>query len=83
MNAKQPRSNLSREQKQAMKEIKEDPEINIYPFDKGNEFVRLKTEDSVQKMIEGIGNTKIIEKDQTKAHLKKIQEVLRAIKKRN
>ena len=32
-------------------------------------------------MIEGIGNTKIIEKDPTKAHLKKIQEVLRDIKK--
>ena len=80
-NAKQPRANLSKEQQQAIKEIKSDPTIDIYPFDKGNGFVRLNKEQSTTKMIEGIGTTTILNKDPTNAHVKKIQNVLSAIKK--
>ena len=80
-NAKKPRTNLSNAQQQAIKEIKSDPTIDIYPFDKGNGFVRLNKEQSNTKMIEGIGITRILNKDPTNAHVKKIQNILSAIKK--
>ena len=40
--------NLSRAQRQSLKEIKEDPTISIYPFDKGTGLVRIKTEDAIK-----------------------------------
>ena len=79
--AKQPRSNLTREQQQAIKEIKSDENAVIYPYDKGTGFVRLSKEQAVNKMIEGIGTTKILKKDPTNAHVKKIQTLLCTIRK--
>ena len=70
-NAKQPRSNLNKEQQEAIKSIKADPNIDIYPFDKGNGFVRLSKEQTKIRMTEGISNTKILNKDPTNTHLKK------------
>ena len=69
--AKQPRSNLTNDQKQAIKEIKSNPEVVIYPYDKGTGFVRLSKEQAYNKMIEGIGDIKILKKDPTATHLKK------------
>ena len=80
-NAKRPRSNLTKEQQEAIKSIKADPSTDIYPFDKGNGFVRLSKEQAKIRMTEGIGNTKILNKDPTNTHLKKIQQVLSSIKK--
>ena len=80
-NAKPPRPNLSHEQRQTIKEMKEDPTIDIYPFDKGNGFVRMNKQQSTLKMIEGIGTTKILKKDPTNTHVKKIQKVLSSIRK--
>ena len=49
--AKPPRSNLTIPQRQAIKEIKNDPDIAIYPYDKGNGFVRLSKESAATKML--------------------------------
>ena len=43
-NEKKPRSNLTREQLATIKEIQKDKNIDIYPCDKGNGFVRMKKE---------------------------------------
>ena len=79
--AKQPRSNLSQQQQLAIKEIKSDPLIDIYSYDKGNGFVRLTKEQSKEKMKESIGTTKILKSDPTNTHVKKIQDLLRSIAK--
>ena len=81
MKEKQPRPNLNKEQLSTIKEIKQDAEIDIYPYDKGNGFVRLTNNMSNSKMIEGIGQTKILEKDPTITHVKKVQKLLVKIKK--
>ena len=57
--------NLSRTQRQSLKEIKEDPAISIYPFDKGTGFVRIRTDDAIQKIREQIGDTDIVDSDPT------------------
>ena len=80
MNEKKPRSNLTREQLATIKEIQRDKNIDIYPYDKGNGFVRMKKEMSQTKMIEGIGETVILDKDPTKSHLDKIQKLLAKIR---
>ena len=61
--------------------MQKDPDIDIFPFDKGNGFVRLTKAMSKVKMIEGIGTTKILPKDPTVTHMKKIQRTLLRIKK--
>ena len=77
---KQPRPNLSKEQLATIKEIQQDTDTDIYPFDKGKGFVRLKKEMAKAKMIEGIGETTILNKDPTKTHLDKIQKLLAKIR---
>ena len=79
--AKPPPSNLTQAQRQAIKEIKSDEDIVIYPFDKGNGFVRMSKVTAETKMIEGIGQTTILSKDPTKTHLNKIQTLLSSIRK--
>ena len=78
---KRPKSNLSREQLRTISEIKKDENNDIYPYDKGNGFVRMSKETSRTKMIEGIGETIILDKDPTKSHLDKIQKTLAKIRK--
>ena len=75
-----PRSNLTK-QRETIKEMRNNKEIDIYPYDKGNGFVRLTKEMSTIRMIEGIGKTKILNKDPTKTFLTKIQRILCNIKK--
>ena len=81
MKEKKPKSNLSKEQLRTISEIKQDKNIDIYPYDKGNGFVRMLKETAKIKMIEGIGETKILDKDPTKSHLDKIQKTLAKIRK--
>ena len=78
---KKPRCNLNKEQLRTIDEMKKDPDVDIFPFDKGNGFVRLTKATSKVKMIEGIGTTTILTKDPTVTHMKKIQRTLLAIKK--
>ena len=75
-NAKPIQDNLSRNQRQALKEMKEDPDISIYPFDKGNGLVRIKTEDATKKIREQIGNTVIIADDPTDNFARDIKNAL-------
>ena len=49
-NAKKPRSNLSKEQREALKKLKEDESIVILPADKGNATVIMNKEDYEKKM---------------------------------
>ena len=79
--AKPPPSNLTQTRRQAIKEIKNDVDCVIYPFDKGNGFVRLSKTTAETKMIEGIGRTTILLKDPTKTHVNKIQKTLSLIRK--
>ena len=76
-----PRCNLSKEQFRTISVIQKDPDVDIFPFDKGNGFVRLTKAVSKVKMEEGIGTTKILPKDPTVTHMKKIQRTLLRIKK--
>ncbi len=81
-NAKPPTSNLSHSHRQAIKEIKSEENVVIYQYDKGNGFVRMAKDTAHTKMIEGIGQTTILDNDPTKTHLGKIQNALKAIRKK-
>ena len=63
--SKSPSDNLSTAQRKAIKEIRDDTDIAIYPFDKGCGLVRISAEDANNKILEQIGNTKIIDEDPT------------------
>jgi hypothetical protein len=64
--AKPPRNNLTSNQRAAIKEIKNDTTVSIYPFDKGTGFVRIDKSDALQKIEEQLGTAKILEIDPTK-----------------
>ena len=74
--AKPVNDNMTREQRIAIKEIKNDNTIDIYPFDKGAGLVRIKREDAIRKIREQIGNTKIIDEDPTQTFATKIRTIL-------
>ena len=80
--SKAPTDNLSRCQRRALKEIREDSEVAIYPFDKGSGIVRISTEDANNKILEQIGNTKIIDEDPTQSFATKVRNTLCKINKR-
>ena len=61
--AKKPKHNLDRKQRNAIKRMKENDEIDIYPYDKGSGFVRIKREDAIQKIENEIGETILLTKD--------------------
>ena len=48
--------NLPREQRKALKEIKENKLVDIYPFDKGNGFVRIEHNKALEKIREQISS---------------------------
>ena len=58
--AKPPRNNLTAELRRAIKEIKTDDNIKMYPFDEGNGLVRISTTDALKKVKEQIGIVTII-----------------------
>ena len=43
--------------------MKGNDEIDIYPYDKGSGFVRMKREDAIQKIENEIGETILLTKD--------------------
>ena len=77
--SKNPKSNLDHTCKTAIKEIISDPTIDIYPYDKGAGFVRIKHSDALEKIEEQIGHTKISNTDPTKNFKTKVQKELRSI----
>ena len=60
------RNNMSLSQINAIKEIKNDDSVSIYPLDKGTGFVRIDTDNALKKLEEQLGSAKIIENDPTK-----------------
>ena len=79
--AKAPKTNLNKNQQKALKELKSDENIKIYPFDKGAGLVRISKSDAIKKIEEQIGNTEIIEKDPTPCLARKFQSSLRELNK--
>ena len=78
--AKPPKSNLTKEQRQALKELKSDNENAIYPFDKGSGLVMLPKETAKEKIREQMGDSKIVNKDPTDSFARKIQSEIRKVK---
>ena len=80
--SKAPTDNLSKCQRKALKEIREEVDVSIYPFDKGSGLVRINNEDAKNKLLEQIGNTKIINEDPTPSFATKVRNTLCKINKR-
>ena len=80
--AKPLRDNLTRKQRATLNEIKNDNDIDIYPFDKGTGLVRIKKEDGIQKIKEQIGDTEIISEDPTDAFARDIRKELSVLKRK-
>ena len=79
--AKPPKHNLTINQRKALKELKADEYIDIYPYDKGAGLVRIKRPDAIAKIEEQIGNTEVITKDPTPTLARKFQATLRDLHK--
>ena len=75
--AKPPRKNITRDQATALKEIVNDVNVDIYPFDKGSGFVRIDHDDALIKIEDQIGKTKILKKDPTPGLVTKVQSLMR------
>ena len=72
---------MVRNQHNVIKRIKENDEIDIYPYDKGVGFVRISGTDAIAKIENEIGPTVVLEKDPTQKILDKFQKLLSSIKK--
>ena len=62
---KKHRNNLIIEQRNAIREIKNDINLKVYPFDKGSRFVIMKEEDTIKRIEEQMGKSNIIDFDPT------------------
>ena len=78
--SKPPKNNLTKEQRQALKELKSNKDIDIYPFDKGSGLVLIPKEMAMAKLREQIGDSIIVDKDPTDAFARKIQTEIRKVK---
>ena len=76
------KDNLTRNQRNALRELKSDPQISIYPFDKGTGLVRIRNEDAISKIREQIGETEIIHEDPTDAFARDIRKTLCSLNKK-
>ena len=82
-NAKQPKDNITKEYREALKELRKNENIVIVPADKGSSTVVLKREDyhsKLSKMLES-GTYKQLKKDPTVTQETKIVSRLRALEK--
>ena len=75
---KKQQDNLS---KAALKQLKNDKQIKVYPSDKGIGFALLNDIDSISKIEEQLGKSKIIDCDPTNLLTGKFQRHLRKLKK--
>jgi len=82
VNTKLP-SNLSRDQKQALKELKNDENLKVVEFDKGTGFFLLEKADMIAKINEQIGEARILNKDPTKTLVTKFQQHISKLRKSN
>ena len=75
------RDNLTRNQRKAISEIRNDDETSIYPFNKGAGLVRISTESAKQKIREQLGETNVTDTDPTDSFVTKIQKKLSTLRK--
>ena len=75
------RDNLSKPQRKALVQMKNNKDTTIYPFDKGSGFVVLPEKNAMQKIEEQLGKAKIAENDPTLKFTNKIQKILCRLRK--
>ena len=75
------RDNLSKVQRAALKQLKNDKQMKVYPFDKGIRFSLLNDIESISKTEEHLGKSKIIDCDPTNLLTEKFQTHLQKLKK--
>ena len=78
---KKHRNNLTIGQRNAIREIKNDTNLKVYPFDKGSGFVIMKEKHAIKRIEEQIGMSVIIDYDPTTTLLNKFQKKLAKLKK--
>ena len=76
---KKQQDNLSKLQRTALKQLKNDEEMKVYPFDKGIGYGLLNDVDSISKIEEHLGKSKIIDCDPTNLLTEKFQTHLRKL----
>ena len=74
-------SNLSKDTKLALKELKCDEDIKVVQFDKGTGFVLLEKADMIAKIQEQIGEARVLKKDPTKSLVTKFQNHISKLRK--
>ena len=75
------RSNLTFEQRAALKELSQSNVKKVYSYDKGTGFVILSNKDAIQKIEEQIGESIVSNTDPTPALTSKIQKHLATLRK--
>ena len=73
---KKHRNNLTIGQRNAIREIKNDANLKVYPFDKGSGFVIMKEEDAIKRIEKQMGKSIITDYDPTTTLLNKFQKEL-------
>ena len=73
---KKHRNNLTIGQRNAIREIKNDANLKVYPFDKGSGFVIMKEEDAIKRIQKQMGKSIITDYDPTTTLLNKFQKEL-------
>ena len=79
---KKQQDNLSKTQRTALKQLKNDQQMKVYPFDKGTAFALLNDIDDISKIEEQFGKSKIIDCDPTSLLTGKFQRLLLKLKKK-
>ena len=72
---------LNKTQRTALKQLKNDQQMKVYPFDKGIGFVLVNDIDDISKIEEQLGKSKIIDCEPTSLLTGKFQRLLRKLKK--
>ena len=78
---KKQQHNFSKTQRTALKELKSDQQMIVYPFHKGIGFALLNDIDDISKIEKQLGKSKIIDCDPTTLLTGKFQRFLRKLKK--
>ena len=78
---KKQQDNLSKVQRAALKQLKNDKQMKVYPFDKDIRFSLLNDIESISKIEEHLGKSKIIDCDPTNLLTEKFQTHLQKLKK--
>ena len=80
LNAKQPESNLTKQQKKGLSFFKRNPDIAVTPFDKGQGFVTIQKNELIKKAEAEFKNTEFDTANKTSSYEGKIQRKLRNLK---